>query len=86
MAWNKYPEEKPEKGQIVEAIIEHWNTKGTRSIMLEYTSEDDNDFRTTDNQSELSHDWRVRAFRVSSVSVIAHSLGLKKPRKYTDVA
>ncbi len=46
-------------GDIVQVIIEHWNTKGTNEIILKKVDESDCDWRFTDDDSELSYDWNV---------------------------
>jgi len=49
----------PEVGAIVVAIVRHWHTKGIRVVTLRYVHEGDCDWRTTDDNSELSYDWTV---------------------------
>jgi hypothetical protein len=54
------PIEKPERmNTTVLAVVEHWNSKGQRYAVLYAVDEDDNDWRTADDDSELSHDWNV---------------------------
>lgn len=54
------PIEKPERlNTTVLAVVEHWNSKGQRYAVLYAVDDDDCDWRTTDDDSELSHDWNV---------------------------
>jgi hypothetical protein len=49
----------PKVGSIVVAVVRHFHTKGTRTVTLKYVAEDDCNWRTADDGSELSHDWDV---------------------------
>jgi len=60
--WKIIPEEIPERGGIVIAIIEHWNTKKRIPAILRCVDEDDCYWRVVDAgvyESELSYDWNV---------------------------
>jgi hypothetical protein len=60
---NGYYDSAPEYNKVVVAEIEHWYTKGTRIVELIRVDEDDVDWRTADDNSELSHDWSVKKWR-----------------------
>lgn len=52
-------EKYPEINRPVKVILQHWYTKGTRTAELIYVAEDDCNWRTIDDLSELSYDWKV---------------------------
>ena len=52
----------PLTGRNVLAIVEHFHTKGQRYAVLYSVKEDDLNWRTVDDNSELSHDWDVIAW------------------------
>lgn len=49
----------PEIGKTVHAKLQHWYTKSIIYAALIYVVEDDVNWRTADDMSELSHDWDV---------------------------
>jgi hypothetical protein len=49
----------PIPGKCVLAIVEHWKTKNRRYAVLYASDEDDCNYRTADDNSELSYDWSV---------------------------
>lgn len=49
----------PTAGSIVIATIEHWYTKGQQEVELIHVKEDDCDWRTADDNSELDYNWNV---------------------------
>ena len=60
--WYKYPAVKPSVGERVAATLQHWNTKRTIVVAVVYVGEDDVDFRTADDLSEISYDWTPISF------------------------
>lgn len=54
--------EMPKVGKVVNATVEHWYTKGRQQVELVHVDEDDCDWRTADDNSELSFDWNVVAW------------------------
>ncbi len=52
-----------EPGTVVVAIIQHFHTQGKRVVELIRVDEDDCDWRTADDNSELAHEWNVVAWR-----------------------
>jgi len=57
--WVAAPKTMPKIGTIVIAILQHWYTKGKRQTELKAVDEDDCNFRTADDDSEISYDWTV---------------------------
>jgi len=55
-------DETPLLGISVLAVVEHWHTKGKRFAVLKAVNESDCNYRTADDNSELSHDWAVIAW------------------------
>jgi len=51
--------EMPEVGKVVNAVLEHWYTKGRVGAELVHVDEDDCDWRTADDNSELDLNWNV---------------------------
>lgn len=49
----------PEYGQEVRATLQHFYSKGIVYADLIYVYEDDCNWMTADDNSELSHDWDV---------------------------
>jgi hypothetical protein len=49
----------PELGVEVLGIVQHWNTKGKRIISIKKVNESDCEWRTADDNSEISYDWNV---------------------------
>jgi hypothetical protein len=54
--------ELPDIGRNVLVIVQHWHTKGKRFAVLKAVDEDDHNWQTVDDGSELSHDWNVIAW------------------------
>lgn len=54
--------ELPDIGRNVLAIVQHWHTKGKRFAVLKGVNEDYCNWRTVDDDSELSYDWNVIAW------------------------
>jgi hypothetical protein len=53
----------PDFAVTVQCKVQHWHTKGIREVSLVRVPEDDCNWRTADDGSELSHDWSVVAWR-----------------------
>jgi hypothetical protein len=49
----------PSTGASVKAKVQHWHTKNIRTETLKKVNEDDVEWRTADDNSELSYDWDV---------------------------
>jgi len=47
------------KDEIYQCNIEHYKTKKQIPIKLKYVNEDDCDWRTADDNSELDYSWNV---------------------------
>lgn len=61
ISMGKYPDGAvlPEYNVPVLCVVEHWKTKGTQEAELIFVKEDDCNWRTADDNSELSYDWNV---------------------------
>ena len=59
---DRQPNETPIIDRPVLAIVQHWHTKGKRFAVLKGVNEDDHNWQTVDDGSELSHDWDVIAW------------------------
>lgn len=62
MPTSREPNETPIPGTEILAVIQHWQTKRKRFTTLKAVDEGDCSYRTTDDESELSHDWNVIAW------------------------
>jgi len=72
VAWNTHPSpwitingdktNLPETDEQVLCVLQHWYTKGKKTAVLFKVDEDDVDWRTADNNSEISYDWNVIAY------------------------
>jgi len=54
--------DKPDINKPVLAIVQFWGTKITRYALLYAVEEGDQDYRTVDDDSELSYAWTVIAW------------------------
>ena len=59
MTKEKLPVELPRYGEPVLATLRHWHTKNERTAVLICVDESDCDWRTADDNSEISYDWDV---------------------------
>lgn len=57
--WISVKDKMPELGEKVLIELQHWNTKGFRYYECKRVDEDDCDWRTVDDNSEISYDWNV---------------------------
>lgn len=75
----KKPTELPEFGKPVLAIVQHFYTKGKRFAVLKSVKEDDNCWRTVDDNSELANEWNVIEW--GYLPELANSIRLKDKTK-----
>ena len=59
---DRRPDDTPIVDRPVLAIVQHWYTKCKRFAVLKSVNEDDHNWQTVDDGSELSHDWDVIAW------------------------
>lgn len=59
MAWIQTNDKLPEIGKVVKCKMQHFHTKSIQEHLLIRVIEDDYDWRTADDNSEISHDWNV---------------------------
>jgi hypothetical protein len=65
MKWIEITEENtPNTGDRVLGALQHWYTENYKYHELVKVDEDDCDFRTVDDNSEISHDWNVTHFLI----------------------
>ncbi|KPM97626.1 hypothetical protein [Vibrio alginolyticus] len=57
--WVDPNKELPPLGEQLVCVVQHWHTKGTRKCGLVRVNESDVEYRTTDDNTELSYDWNV---------------------------
>lgn len=57
--WIKCSDRLPEVEKKVWGALQHWHTKNYRYAEIKKVNESDCDFRTVDDNSEISHDWAV---------------------------
>ncbi len=61
--WIPIGDEPLEVDGMYECVVEHFHTKGVRPAHLFNVDESDVNWRTVDDNSELSHDWDVTHYR-----------------------
>lgn len=59
MKWISVKDRLPNYGEDVWCALQHWNTKNYRYYELKRVDESDCNWRTTDDHSEVDHNWNV---------------------------
>lgn len=59
MKWISVKDNMPDVGVPVWGALRHWHTKNYRYAEIKRVDESDCDFRTVDDNSEISYDWNV---------------------------
>jgi hypothetical protein len=59
MAWINIDNKKPRLKVPTVCVVQHWNTKRLRHALLKRVNEGDCNWRTVDDNSELSYNWNV---------------------------
>ena len=59
MAWVNAKKKSPPTGSVVLCRLAHFKGKLTQETLMKKVDEDDCDWRTADDNSELNYDWHV---------------------------
>lgn len=57
--WISVKDKLPKTGKIVWCALQHWYTKNYRYAELKKVNEDDCEWRTADDNSEIANEWNV---------------------------
>ena len=68
----------PDINKTVNATLQHFHTKNKRLAELIAVDEDDVNWRTADDGSELSHDWDVISWEYAGEETKERELNLNK--------
>ena len=60
--WKPITDKRPMVGDIEVVALQHWRTRAYRYAELKRVNESDCDWRTVDDNSEISHDWTPTHF------------------------
>ena len=60
----------PRDGTEIIISVQHWNTKGRRNVFVKFVDEDDCEWRTVDDNSEISYDWTPTHWMPKPVDII----------------